>query len=254
MLQYPDPRGADFSLVERFDNFAAMRNGLRRVARQKDEWAGIPMPISGMPIVIEPTYPRGEELAKIGQAEKPEPEPVPEADRVEIRNTWWSAKLQCEVWVYTTADGRSHVMRVPGRRRLDLEVTTLGASAAWGIEQEANAVHTLGELLHHHAFKQYLLTGMFLETSKRSRLTYLFRKLRPTVVLDGRLSASEPDKPARVLATLCLHPIAYYEGSWAGAMCPTDDVIAHLMLMRGDEAMFWRRANQGQPGQPGSGI
>lgn len=30
----------------------------------------------------------------------------------------------------------------------------------------------------------------------------------------------------------------------AGAMCPTDDVIAHLMLMRGDEVDFWHRSNQ----------
>jgi hypothetical protein len=43
-----------------------------------------------------------------------------------------------------------------------------------------------------------------------------------------------------VRCTLCMHPIAYYEDSWAGAMCPTDDVIAALMMMRGDEPMFWR--------------
>src|SRR3546814_10910453 len=39
----------------------------------------------------------------------------------------------------------------------------------------------------------------------------------------------------RWLCALCLHPIGYYENSWAGAMCPTDDVIAHLMLMRRSE-------------------
>lgn len=87
----------------------------------------------------------------------------------------------------------------------------------------------------------YLLTGMFLERSPRSGLTYLFRKLRPTVVLDAR---NNDATRVRVLCTLCLHPIAYYEGSWAGAMTPTDDVVSHLMLMRGDEHMFWRRANQ----------
>jgi len=27
-------------------------------------------------------------------------------------------------------------------------------------------------------------------------------------------------------------------------MVPTDDVIAHLMLMRADEHGFWKRANQ----------
>jgi hypothetical protein len=37
-------------------------------------------------------------------------------------------------------------------------------------------------------------------------------------------------------------------------MCPTDDVIAHLALMRGDEAMFWRRCNQHPPYRPEAGL
>src|SRR5581483_4192017 len=54
--------------------------------------------------------------------------------------------------------------------------------------------------------QKYLLTGMFLETSKRSRLTYLFRKLKPTVVIDARSKSS--DESARILCALCMHPIA----------------------------------------------
>ena len=57
-----------------------------------------------------------------------------------------------------------------------------------------------------------------------------------------------------MLCAPCLHPIAYYDGSWAGAMCPTDDVIAHLALMRGDEHMFWRRANQHAPWRREAGV
>lgn len=37
-------------------------------------------------------------------------------------------------------------------------------------------------------------------------------------------------------------------------MTPTDDVIAHLTLMRGDEPMFWRRANQHGPDRPEAGL
>jgi hypothetical protein len=84
-----------------------------------------------------------------------------------------------------------------------------------------------------------MLTGMFVERSRRSGISYVFRKLRPTLAL----KAGKDDRMG-LLAALCMHPIGYYDGSWAGAMCPTDDVIAHLMLMRGDEHMFWRRANQ----------
>lgn len=80
---------------------------------------------------------------------------------------------------------------------------------------------------------------MFAERSPRSGISYIFRRLRPTIAL----KAGKDDR-MRCLAALCMHPIGYYDGSWAGAMCPTDDVIAHLMLMRGDEHMFWRRSNQ----------
>jgi hypothetical protein len=86
--------------------------------------------------------------------------------------------------------------------------------------------------------KYYLLIGMFLETSKRSGVTYLFRKLAPTVA-----TKAGPDDEMRVLTTLCLHPIGHYENTPCGVMVPTDDVIAHLLLMRGDEAKFWAKAN-----------
>ena len=127
-------------------------------------------------------------------------------------------------------------------------ISTLGASYAWGLEQESRAVRTLGELVRHHTFKQYLLTGMFLEESKRSHVMYMFRRLRPT------LAFSSASGELKLLCALCMHPIGYYDGSWGGAMCPTDDVIAHLMLMRGDEHMFWRRSNQHPPWVPQAGI
>lgn len=94
------------------------------------------------------------------------------------------------------------------------------------------------------------MTGMFGEFSPRSKLTYIFRRLRPTVVLDTR---SDPES-VRVRCCLCMHPIAYYEDTFAGAMTPTDDVIAHLMLMRGDEPMLWRRSNQHPAWHPNAGL
>lgn len=235
-------------LFETFDNFAGLRNALRHIARDKDEWAGIPMPLSDAELVVEPTYPNATALMAM-TAPDPEEE-LPEG--VVVRNQWWSHKLRRQVFVWQEPDGKVKGWAAPyGNKGVNFELATLGASVAWGIEQEANAVRLLGQLLKHHAFKMYLLTGMFLETSKRSGVTYLFRKLRPTVAIDSRCDGK---KSARVLAALCLHPIGYYKSSWAGAMCPTDDVIAHLMLMRGDEAMFWRRANQHAPGTPAAAI
>jgi hypothetical protein len=48
---------------------------------------------------------------------------------------------------------------------------------------------------------------------------------------------------ARILAVLCMHPIGHFQETFSGAMCPTDDVIAHLMLMRADEHHFWKKSN-----------
>lgn len=231
--------------MERFDGMAGLRAGLKRLAAERAHWAGIPMPLDGHPLVVEPKYPNAEKLASIGR-EPPTADEVEASDRA-IRNIFWSDRLRSQVVVFER-DGKITFGVIPGVHSFRQALMTLGASDAWGIEQEHNALQLLGSLVSHRQLKQYLLTGMFLETSKRSAITYMFRKLRPTVALVMRGETS------RILATLCLHPIAYYSGSWAGAMCPTDDVVAHLMLMRGDEHMFWRRANQHHPGRPESGL
>lgn len=232
-------------IVESFDGFAGLRNGLRDIAARRGDWAGIPMPLDGQKLVIEANYPMATELAEIGA---PKEEPLP--PDVTIRNRWWSRRERCEIYIWNEG-GKVEWGRVPGFNHLGFDLTTLGCATAWGIEQESNALALLGTLVRHHQMKQYLLTGMFLESSMRSGLTYLFRRLKPTVVLDAR---NKTEAETRILCTLCLHPIAYYAGSWAGAMAPTDDVVAHLMLMRGDEPMFWRRANQCAPDRPEAGL
>lgn len=241
--------------LESFDGMAGMRNALRQLARERDHWAGIPLPLEGERLVIEPSYPYAD-LAKIGP-----PEATPAADRAgwTIRSHFWSTLRSSEVYILTKPDGTLTWGLVPGVHHLDHDLHTLGCADAWGIEQEQKALMLLGTLIRHRQFKQYLLTGMFMESSTRSGVHYLFRRLKPTVAITGRdpirigpRSHREPG--LRILASLCLHPIGFYEGSWAGSLCPTDDVIAHLMLMRGDEAMFWRRANQHAPFTPAAGL
>lgn len=238
---------ADFGTLEAVDNFSGVRNALRHLSEHTGDWAGIPMPLDGERLVIEPNFPMAEELSKIGAPPREEDPPG-----VVVRNVWWSKKLRREVYVWQEPDGRILGSAIPGSHdRLRMSLHTLGCAVAWGIEQEANAVKLLGTLLSHHKFKTYMLTGMFLETSKRSGLTYLFRRLKPTVVIDAR----DDGRPTtRILAALCMHPIAYYERTWAGAMTPTDDVVAHLMMMRGDEHMYWKRSTQHQPGRPEAEI
>lgn len=197
------------------------------------------MPLKGERLVIEPSYPLAELLSG-----KPE---AGEDDGWRLRNQWYSRRHRCDI-LLMERDGKVDWGKLPAFHHIDHALRTLGCSPAWGIEQEGAAVQLLGTMLRHTQFRQYLMTGMFLETSSRSGVTYLFRKLRPTVALSGRTG------DVRILAALCMHPIAYYADSWAGAMCPTDDVVAHLALMRGDEHMFWKRCNQHPPHRPEAGL
>ncbi len=229
------PQAGDFALLESFDGFAAFRNGLARLATDRKEWAGLPMPLEGSPLVIEPRFPRSAAIMEIGR------DPSKGDGGIEgatIRNTFWSWQRRSHVTIWEV-DGKLDWGVLPATNQAALLMRTLGAADAWGIEQEHRAIQTLGTLVRHRQFKQYLLTGMLMERSPRSGVHYLFRRLRPTVAIRERADGS-----LRILCTLCMHPIGYYEGSWAGAMTPTDDLLAHLMLMRGDEHMLWRRANQ----------
>lgn len=207
------------------------------------------MPLDGMPLIVEPKYPKAKELMKIGR----KPGAEEEENGAKIRNIFWSWRWRCDVLIWEK-DGKIEWGKVPNIHGLGHALSTLGASDAWGIKQEAQAVQTLAGLVSHRAFKQYVLTGSFMETSKRSGVTYLFRRLRPTVAITNRGKRGKAGDHTRILCALCLHPIAYYESSWAGAMVPTDDVIAHLMLMRGDEPLFWKRANQHPPYRSEAGL
>lgn len=237
----PSPSGAPqagnafgLELLDRFDKWSNSRNRLRNIAQKAGEWAGIPMPIEGEELVVHPSY----AFAGIVSPKRQSSEEQLTSDGYRIRNIFWSWRWRCKIAI-VEKDGKVDWTPIIGTgNNLTMALSTLGCSFAWGIEQESRALKLLGELVRHVAFKQYLLTGMFLETSKRSGITYLFRKLRPTVAIHERHGK------LAIMCALCMHPIAFYASSWAGAMCPTDDLIAHLMMMRGDEARFWRMCNQ----------
>ncbi len=92
-----------------------------------------------------------------------------------------------------------------------------------------------------------MLSGSFVERG-RSDVLYGFRKGLPT------LAISMGKEECRPLAALCLHPLGYYEGTHAGVLAPTDDVISALLMMRADEKFLWRKANQISPLDPLSGL
>lgn len=232
------------------DGYHGLREGLRRVAADRGDWAGIPMPLDTHRLIVEPTYPKAKELMAMGLTRLDAPGVDPDEGWARI-NSWYSRHWRCDIIIMRGPEGQIVHGKAAAFHHIGHDLETLGASIAWGLDQEQRALGLLAELLNHHQMRQYVLTGMFLETSKRSGVTYLFRRLKPTVTI--RPGRTETDS-MRILCCLCMHPIAYYAGSWAGAMCPTDDVIAHLMLMRGDEPMLWRRSNQHPPYRPEAGL
>lgn len=164
-----------------------------------------------------------------------------------LRNKWWSNRERRTIRIWQVGK-RFTFDKVGQFHHLDYSLRTLGGSDAWSLETEFRAMATLQSLVTPRVFRMYLMTGSFLESSTRSKVMYIFRRLKPTIAMSGRTGQ------LRILASLCMHPIAYYEGSWAGAMCPTDDVLSHLMLMRGDEALYWKRANHHHASRPEAGI
>lgn len=214
------------------------------------EWCGIPLPMPGLPMSIEPRNPWKDKIEAFAYAIAPDTAAAcsPEDMEWQIRNTWYSTRLRVHINILQntrTGQVEHSFTRHQNGRHVFHMLNTMMAADVWDVEAELKAVSTLETLIADYQMDRYILTGMFLETSKRSGLTYLFRKLAPTIVMTPR-SRRGGDEMS-LLCALCLHPIAYYQNSHAGAMVPTDDVIAHLLMMRGDEHLFWKRANQHEP-------
>lgn len=225
----------------------------RRLADRGGEWCGVPMPVEGLTLHVEDRNPWRDRIGHLDRIVNP-PTAAAEDDDLVVINHWWSHQRKGEVVVVEDRKtgkrfGRqiSHENGVKHRAHFG----TLQASQVWSLEAELTAIDKLAGLIKEHLFAAYVMTGTFIETSRRSGITYQFRRNRPTIAMRNNRQGSEQ---VTILCGLCLHPIGFYQGTWAGSMVPTDEVIAHLMLMRGDEPLYWRRANQHGPHSPLLGL
>jgi hypothetical protein len=223
---------------------------------ENEDWSGMPVPVIGLKLVIEPRYKHkglsdfqwDQYYDQDGLRHVVEKERRPKPSEFRTINSWWNAAYQTDIAVLQDKQGRAQLgLRLESR--LSFTLRTLQAAAVWPVEAEQKSQRRLATLIPADMFDLYLLTGHFAETSKRSHLTYLFRRGRPTIVY--REIEEESIYP---LCALCLHPIGYYADSWAGVMCPTDEVIAHLLMMRGSEEKFWANANQHPLDHPAAGL
>ncbi len=262
------------SWEETAPTWSQLNQGVARSLVAQGEWSGLPVPIGGIALALESRSPHVEKvrelqaavdaeerrrvarerkrlkaLGQLGELDEDDDEDDEEGAHWLTVNEWWSSRLRQHVWIArheTTGELRWGLEPRDYVRKTKLLFDTLRCAFIWPMEAEQKALATLATLVKPHIFDSYVLTGTFLETSPRSGLVYIFRRLRPTIVINPRRY--------RVLCALCLHPMAFYEQTHAGAMVPTDDVIAHLLLMRGDEALFWKRANQHSCDYPEAGL
>ena len=236
---------------------------MNRIATERGEWAGYPMLSEYFELEVEPRHPLYATLQGKSLREEPVEDAATTAARVLAEalvgepilvNHWVDYGREREVYLLKdTPAGRVYAQTLPRytcAKRAKFILDTLGASQVWSARAELTALGRLKTLVRPTAFRYYLLTGTFLETSPRSQVTYLFRKNRPTLALAKTLHADD----MHVLAALCLHPIGHYRSTYAGSLVPTDDVIAHLVLMRGDERKFWSKSNQHDPRSAEAGV
>lgn len=263
-----------------------LRKKLMLLAAERGDWAGLPMPIKGLRLRVEDNYryqglqdfqldednePLDERdainlgivkllslLKRFGVNDDPKGAAKRLMDRlmednatVSIRNEFYSHAAKANVVIYEVA-GVAMMEKAPDRitERADKIIAEMMATEAWDLRAEVRALIKLRREIKPHLWAAYLMTGQFLETSPRSGITYIFRRMRPTIAL----SKNNAGRTFRILACLCLHPIGYYQGTGAGVMVPTDDVLAHLLLMRGCEHKFWSRSEQHQPWELASGL
>ena len=219
------------------------------------DWSGLPVPIPGLDLILEPRY-KHKSLSEFRWREcydehgirlPLDEEPSPKPSGYTWINSWWNDRLRLNIIVLKDKQGHAR-FTVKFEERLGFTIRTLEAAAAWPVEAEQKAQKKLAGLITQELFDLYLLTGHFAEDSKRSQVTYLFRKGRPTIAF------RQWEEGTVMLCALCLHPIGYYGETWAGVMCPTDEVIAHLLMMRGSEEKFWANANQHSLDRPSSGL
>lgn len=239
-------------------DFTTFRGLINHLSDRIGEWAGIPVPVDHTRIRVEDRYPwKG--IENLGNDTETQVicSDTDINESISIRNRWYCRSKESTVVVFTK-DGKVNFYLEPKLRyvaKLDYWLNTMGCATAWEPAAEIEAQHKLSTLIPDHLMNMYFMTGTFLETSPRSRVTYLFRRLRPTIAMVPAKRLDNPDEDRmKAIAVLCMHPIAYYERTWAGAMVPTDDVIAHLLMMRGDERKYWALCNQHDPESPEAGL
>lgn len=137
----------------------------------------------------------------------------------------------------------------PDRQRLHaltMSIAIRKGGALLAAEEQARQM--LKGLVSEEQWASYVLNDAFYEKGK-SGIRYLLRKNRPTLAFRDL-----PDGGGRPITALCFHPGGYYSSTWIGILPPSDEVIAHLLFIRGAEYAYLKQANHHALDDPLSGV
>ena len=213
---------------------------------------GIPIPVVGSdrqyPLRLADRAPL--QIAALNEARTEFEQRLQTSLRAHTRNSW----NRLGDITYCIVDTEQGPMIYPeyhagGRLRKILAEFDVRQLTQQSVEAEEKALKSLRSKINENQYRLYFLCGSFIERSLRSDIHYIFRKGKPTLAL-----SFHGNEGGKCIAALCMHPMGYYQYTHVGLMCPTDEVIAALLMMRGDERKFWSKSGQWHASDPRSGI
>lgn len=212
------------------------------IASKYDMPYGIAMPSLTNENLRMPILARGTALSHVGRFERmTEYAQMLRAKGAKIRNSWERLGDR-SVSVVNTTNGPMALWEYHAGNRIRkfMDGLQVRMDSTMTVESEEKALQLLKTKISASQYRCYVLNGAFPEASKRSKgIFYFFRKGLPVIAV-----SFNKVKTGRILCCLCIHPYGYYEYTSAGVMCPTDEVISQLLLMRADEHKFWAKSGQ----------
>ena len=170
--------------------------------------------------------------------------------KLSVRNSWEQLGDRSIAVVDSTDGPMAYWEYHSGNRvRKFMDGITARMDSQLSTDAEMKAIELLKSKVTASQFRCYMLNGAFPERSPKSDIHYFFRKGLPVIAISWH---GYPG--GRILACLCIHPYGYYQFTHAGVMCPTDEVIGQLLLMRANEKKFWAKSGQWGASDPRSGI
>lgn len=166
----------------------------------------------------------------------------------------WHPKKGLKIEVYLTDEGEwFHIPMSSLGDFYGLMIRTNKVRVKTGsVRAEKQARKNLLAHLNRQQRKELILTGCFVEKGK-SGIYYRIRFNRPKVAF-RETKGKGGLRYETFISSLCLHPLGYYYKTYAGCMAPSDEMLAHLLLIRSDEIGFWRDANQHGIDDPLGGL